>query len=323
MITVRHLTKYFDGKPAISDISTQYSPGECSLVIGASGSGKTVLLKSIIGLLDPDEGEVLFGDVVFNKLPLKEKKATRSQIGMLFQGSALFDFATAQENVMFPLNFFSDMSKSEKLDRANFCLKRVGLENVNDKYPSELSGGMQKRVGIARAIALNPKYLFCDEPNSGLDPQTSVMIDRLIQEITQEYGITTIINTHDMNSVMEIGDKVLFIYKGRKLWEGANKDILLSDCKELEELRGSFRFHVYRCPYNTFGTTRLVREDKLRPYLQILDNKLRKQAFGSGFRNGNQPCIRQLFLGFLSRGFVRERSGNRCESRIQYIEICV
>ena len=235
MITVRHLTKYFDGKPAISDISTQYSPGECSLVIGASGSGKTVLLKSIIGLLDPDEGEVLFGDVVFNKLPLKEKKTTRSQIGMLFQGSALFDFATAQENVMFPLNFFSDMSKSEKLDRANFCLKRVGLENVNDKYPSELSGGMQKRVGIARAIALNPKYLFCDEPNSGLDPQTSVMIDRLIQEITQEYGITTIINTHDMNSVMEIGDKVLFIYKGRKLWEGANKDILLSDCKELEE----------------------------------------------------------------------------------------
>ena len=196
MITVRHLTKYFDGKPAISDISTQYSPGECSLVIGASGSGKTVLLKSIIGLLDPDEGEVLFGDVVFNKLPLKEKKATRSQIGMLFQGSALFDFATAQENVMFPLNFFSDMSKSEKLDRANFCLKRVGLENVNDKYPSELSGGMQKRVGIARAIALNPKYLFCDEPNSGLDPQASVMIDRLIQEITQEYGITTIINTH-------------------------------------------------------------------------------------------------------------------------------
>ena len=156
MITVRHLTKYFDGKPAISDISTQYSPGECSLVIGASGSGKTVLLKSIIGLLDPDEGEVLFGDVVFNKLPLKEKKATRSQIGMLFQGSALFDFATAQENVMFPLNFFSDMSKSEKLDRANFCLKRVGLENVNDKYPSELSGGMQKRVCIARAIALNP-----------------------------------------------------------------------------------------------------------------------------------------------------------------------
>ena len=195
MITVHHLTKYFDGRAAISDISTQYRPGECSLVIGASGSGKTVLLKSIIGLLEPDEGEVLFGDVVFNKLPMKEKKATRSQIGMLFQGSALFDFATAQENVMFPLNFFSDMSRSEKLDRVNFCLRRVGLENVN----------------------------------------TSVMIDRLIQEITREYGITTIINTHDMNSVMEIGDKVLFIYKGRKLWEGSNKDILLSDNKELEE----------------------------------------------------------------------------------------
>ena len=199
MITVRHLTKYFDGKPAISDISTQYSPGECSLVIGASGSGKTVLLKSIIGLLDPDEGEVLFGDVVFNKLPLKEKKATRSQIGMLFQGSALFDFATAQENVMFPLNFFSDMSKSEKLDRANFCLKRVGLENVNDKYPSELSGGMQKRVGIARAIALNPKYLFCDEPNSGLDPQTSVT-ENCGKAPTRTYFYPTVRNWRNSSS---------------------------------------------------------------------------------------------------------------------------
>lgn len=185
MITVNHLSKYFGDKPAIRDISVQYMPGECSLIIGASGSGKTVLLKSITGLLDPDEGEVFFGDSLFNKLPFKEKKKMRSNIGMLFQGSALFDFATAQENVMFPLNFFSDMSRSEKLDRVNFCLRRVGLENVNDKYPSELSGGMQKRVGIARAIVLNPKYLFCDEPNSGLDPQTSVMIDRLIREITR------------------------------------------------------------------------------------------------------------------------------------------
>ncbi|HIZ85294.1 MAG TPA: ATP-binding cassette domain-containing protein [Candidatus Coprenecus stercoravium] len=235
MITVNHLTKYFDGKPAISDISVQYKPGECSLVIGASGSGKTVLLKSVVGLLEPDEGEVLFDGTVFNKLPFKEKKVMRSKIGMLFQGSALFDFATALENVMFPLNFFSEMSRSEKLDRANFCLRRVGLENVERKYPSELSGGMQKRVGIARAIVLNPRYLFCDEPNSGLDPQTSVMIDRLIQEITQEYGITTVINTHDMNSVMEIGDNVAFIYNGRKLWEGSGSDIMLSDCKELED----------------------------------------------------------------------------------------
>ena len=235
MITLRHLTKYFDGRPTIEDISAQYLPGQCSLVIGASGSGKTVLLKSVVGLIEPDGGEVLFGDTVYNKLPFKEKKKTRSMIGMLFQGSALFDFATAEENVMFPLDFFSDISRSEKRERAAFCLKRVGLENVNHKYPSELSGGMQKRVGIARAIVLNPKYLFCDEPNSGLDPQTSVLIDRLIQEITQEYGITTVINTHDMNSVMEIGDKVMFIHQGRKTWEGSNKDILISDNKELED----------------------------------------------------------------------------------------
>ena len=194
-----------------------------------------MLLKSVVGLIEPDGGEVLFGDTVYNKLPFKEKKKTRSMIGMLFQGSALFDFATAEENVMFPLDFFSDISRSEKRERAAFCLKRVGLENVNHKYPSELSGGMQKRVGIARAIVLNPKYLFCDEPNSGLDPQTSVLIDRLIQEITQEYGITTVINTHDMNSVMEIGDKVMFIHQGRKTWEGSNKDILISDNKELED----------------------------------------------------------------------------------------
>lgn len=235
MITVSHLSKYFGGRPAISDISTQFMPGECSLVIGASGSGKTVLLKSIVGLLEPEEGDVIFGETVFNRLPFKEKKKIRSQIGMLFQGSALFDFATAEENVMFPLNFFSGMSKSEKLDRVNFCLKRVGLENINGKYPSELSGGMQKRVGIARAIVLNPKYLFCDEPNSGLDPHTSVMIDRLIQEITREYNITTIINTHDMNSVMEIGDKVVFIHQGKKRWEGSGRSVLTADNKDLED----------------------------------------------------------------------------------------
>ena len=235
MITVRHLTKYFDGRPAIRDISAEYLPGQCSLVIGASASGKTVLLKSIVGLLEPEEGEVLLNDTVFNRLSPMEKKKIRSRMGMLFQGSALFDFATALENVMFPLDFFTGMSSSEKLDRARFCLRRVGLEGVDRKYPSELSGGMQKRVGIARAIALNPQYLFCDEPNSGLDPQTSVMIDRLIQEITQEYGITTVINTHDMNSVMEIGDKVIFIYKGEKCWEGYRDSIMTSDCRELEE----------------------------------------------------------------------------------------
>ena len=235
MITVRNLSKSFDGIPAVKDISVKYLPGQCSLVIGASGSGKTVLLKSTVGLLDPDDGEILFGDTVFNTLDQKEKKKIRRRMGMLFQGSALFDFATALENVMFPLDFFSDMSRKEKLERAAFCLRRVGLENVDGKYPSELSGGMQKRVGIARAIALNPNYLFCDEPNSGLDPQTSVMIDRLIHEITREYNITTVINTHDMNSVMEIGDKVIFIHKGEKYWEGSRDSIMASQCRELDE----------------------------------------------------------------------------------------
>lgn len=235
MITIKHLSKYFGEQQILKDISAQYEPGKCSLVIGSSGSGKTVLLKSIVGLLQPDEGEVWFDDTLFSTLPPKQMKLARKSIGMLFQGSALFDFATAEENVMFPLDFFSDMSKSEKRDRANFCLSMVGLDGVNKKYPSELSGGMQKRVGIARAISLNPKYLFCDEPNSGLDPLTSIMIDRLILQITEEFNITTIINTHDMNSVMEIGNKILFLYKGSKLWEGSNKEILKSGCKELDE----------------------------------------------------------------------------------------
>ncbi len=233
MITVKHLYKEFEGVEVLHDISIEYLKGECSLIIGASGSGKTVLLKSIVGLVEPEKGEIWFDDILFNHLDLKEKKNIRSKIGMLFQGSALFDFATAEENVMFPMDFFTDMTKSEKRDRANFCLKRVNLENINDKYPSELSGGMQKRVGIARAIALNPQYLFCDEPNSGLDPGTSILIDQLIKEITQEYNITTIINTHDMNSVLEIGDKVAFIYEGRKEWEGTGNNILNSDCEEL------------------------------------------------------------------------------------------
>ena len=205
------------------------------MIIGASGSGKTVLLKSIVGLHTPEKGEIWYGNKLFTKMNHQQKKEIRKEIGMLFQGSALFDFATVEENVMFPMDFFTDWSREQKLERANFCLKRVNLENANKKLPSELSGGMQKRVGIARAIALNPKYLFCDEPNSGLDPTTSIVIDRLIQEITQEYKITTIINTHDMNSVMEIGDKIAFIYKGHKLWEGNNQQILHSECKELND----------------------------------------------------------------------------------------
>lgn len=235
MIEAKHLYKEFDGKDVLKDISVTYKPGECSLIIGASGSGKTVLLKNLVGLFIPDKGDILYDGKSFIKMNAAEKKRLRQEMGMLFQGSALFDFATVEENIMFPMDFFTDWSKEQKLERANFCLKRVNLENANKKMPSELSGGMQKRVGIARAIALNPKYLFCDEPNSGLDPTTSIVIDRLIKEITQEYKITTVVNTHDMNSVMEIGDIVVFIYKGEKKWEGNSKEILSSGCKELND----------------------------------------------------------------------------------------
>ena len=235
MITVKNLRKEFNGKVVLDDISITYAPGECSLIIGASGSGKTVLLKCLVGLYEPDGGEIWYDNQLFTAMTLKEKKELRKEIGMLFQGSALFDFATVEENVMFPMDFFTDWSKEEKLERANFCLQRVNLVNANKRLPAELSGGMQKRVGIARAIALNPKYLFCDEPNSGLDPSTSILIDQLILEITQEYKITTVINTHDMNSVMEIGDKIGFIYNGRKAWEGSNKEIMHSSCKELND----------------------------------------------------------------------------------------
>lgn len=235
MIRIENIYKSFEQKEILKNVSTRFERGKCSLIIGASGSGKTVLLKSIIGLHEPDSGEIWFDDVLFNRSDEATKKSIRSQIGMLFQGSALFDFATAEQNVMFPLDFFTNMSREEKLDRANFCLQKVALENVNHKYPSELSGGMQKRVGIARAIALNPKYLFCDEPNSGLDPLTSIHIDRLIKDITEEYNMTTVINTHDMNSVLEIGDRIVFIYQGQKKWEGSRNDIFDTECDELND----------------------------------------------------------------------------------------
>jgi len=235
MIRVVKLNKFFGDKQVLKDITINYQPGDCSLIIGASGSGKTVLLKSLVGLYEPDSGEVWYEDILFNKLDFKEKKNIRKEIGMLFQGSALFDFATVEENILFPMDFFTDWSNEQKLDRVNFCLKRVNLENVNKLFPNELSGGMQKRVGIARAIALNPKYLFCDEPNSGLDPHTSILIDQLISEITKEYNITTVVNTHDMNSVMEIGDTVGFIYNGELVWEGNKNNILTSSHKELNE----------------------------------------------------------------------------------------
>ena len=235
MIEVKGLYKEFDGRPVLEDINIQFRDGECSLIIGASGSGKTVLLKNLVGLYEPDKGDILYGDRNFTRMKFGERKLFRKEMGMLFQESALFDFATVEENIMFPMDFFTDWSLEQKLDRVNFCLKRVNLENSNKLYPAQLSGGMQKRVGIARAIALNPKYLFCDEPNSGLDPTTAIVIDRLIQEITQEYQITTVVNTHDMNSVMEIGDHIGFIHKGHLVWEGSNKEIMDTDCQPLND----------------------------------------------------------------------------------------
>ncbi|MFA5712871.1 MAG: ATP-binding cassette domain-containing protein [Bacteroidales bacterium] len=234
MIKVIDLNKRFGEKEVLKGVSIEYTPGECSLIIGASGSGKTVLLKSLVGLHQIDSGEIWYGNIEWSALSFKEKKSIRKEIGMLFQGSALFDFATVEENIRFPMDFFTDWSDSEKRKRVDFCLERVNLKGVNTLLPSELSGGMQKRVGIARAIALNPKYLFCDEPNSGLDPQTSILIDQLISEITKEYNITTVINTHDMNSVMAIGDRVGFIHQGELLWEGDKEQVLVSGCKELD-----------------------------------------------------------------------------------------
>ena len=235
MISAKNISKSFDGKPVLDDISVDFKQGKVNMIIGQSGSGKTVLTKCLIGLYDVDEGEVIYGDVSFTKMEADERKEIRQQIGMLFQASALFDSMTVAENVMFPLKLFTSMSKKEMLERANFCLKRVNLEGVNDLYPSQTSGGMKKRIGIARAIAMNPKYLFCDEPNSGLDPQTSIVIDNLIRDITYEYNITTVVISHDMNSVMEIGDHIMFLYNGKKWWDGTNKEILYAKNKEIND----------------------------------------------------------------------------------------
>jgi len=235
MINVHNISKSFLGKKVLDDVSATFQKGKANLIIGQSGSGKTVLLKTIIGLHNADEGSIFYDDINFTKLNIKEKKSIRQHIGMLFQGGALFDSATVEENVMYPLDMFTNKSFEEKKERVNFCLKRVNLDNANSLYPSELSGGMIKRTAIARAIALNPKYLFCDEPNSGLDPKTANVIDNLIKEITKEYNTTTIINTHDMNSVMEIGDTIIFIYQGKKWWEGNKSDVLHADNKELND----------------------------------------------------------------------------------------
>lgn len=235
MIEVQNISKSFDGVKVIKDIDVVFEKGKTNLIIGQSGSGKTVLLKSIVGLHDIDNGKIIYDDVVFNKLNFNDKKEMRQKMGMLFQGGALFDSNTVEENVMFPLDLFTNMSYDEKRERANECLKRVNIVNANHLNPAEISGGMKKRVAIARAIALNPKYLFCDEPNSGLDPKTAILIDNLIKDITIEYDMTTIVNTHDMNSVMEIGDKVIFIYDGAKWWEGTRDEIFKTENQELNE----------------------------------------------------------------------------------------
>lgn len=235
MISVKQLNKSFNGTPILKDITLTFETGKTNLIIGKSGSGKTVLLKSIIGLHEIDSGEIWFEDILFNKLDFTEKKDIRKEIGMLFQGSALFDSLTVEQNVRFPLDMFTEKSNEEKRDRVNFCLNRVNILNSNHLFPAELSGGMKKRVAIARAISLNPKYLFCDEPNSGLDPVTAILIDDLIKELTHEYSMTTIVNTHDMNSVMETGEKIVFISNGVKCWEGTKDEILNSDCETLND----------------------------------------------------------------------------------------
>lgn len=235
MIKIENISKSFGDKTVLDNVSTVFEKGKTNLVIGQSGSGKTILMRICIGLLEPDNGEVWFNDRRFSNLDERKRTVIRKDMGVLFQGGALFDSMNVEENVMFPLNMFSEMSYSDKLDRVNFCLKRVKLENINKLKTNELSGGMMKRVAIARAIANNPKYLFCDEPNSGLDPKTSEIIDALISEITEEYNITTIINTHDMNSVMMIGQNINFLYNGKLWWKGDNNNILSADNQELNE----------------------------------------------------------------------------------------
>lgn len=235
MIEIKNISKSFNGATVLDDISGTFQQSKNNLIIGASGTGKSVLLKCIVGLIPPDNGTVYYNERDFTHADKDVKTEIRREIGMLFQGVALFDSLNVENNVKFPMNILTDLPEDEKQDRVNFCLKRVGLENVNKKMPSEISGGMKKRVGIARAIVNNPRYLFCDEPNSGLDPQTSILIDELIQEITYEFDITTVVVTHDMNSVIGIGDHVMFLYKGKKLWEGSNKVILDTEVQELRD----------------------------------------------------------------------------------------
>ena len=242
MIEFINIGKQFGENKVLTDVSDVMQTGKCNLIIGTSGSGKTVLQKCLVGLFEPDRGEIFYDGMSFTEMNNHSRKELRQQIGMLFQGSALFDSLTVEQNVMFPLEMFSRMTNGERKKRVNEVLARVNLENANNKFPSELSGGMKKRVGIARAIVLNPKYLFCDEPNSGLDPQTSLVIDKLIYDITKEFNMTTVINTHDMNSVMEIGENILYMYQGKKEWTGNNDEIIFSKNERLNEFIFASKF---------------------------------------------------------------------------------
>lgn len=235
MIEVQDLKKGFGDKPVIKGVTCTMHDGQCNLIIGTSGSGKTVFMKCLVGLFKPDSGSILYDGRDYTSMGTEDTKEIRKQVGMLFQGSALFDSLTVEQNVLFPLDMFTDWTYGEKMKRVNEVLDRVNLKDANKKFPAEISGGMKKRVGIARAIVLNPRYLFCDEPNSGLDPQTSMVIDKLIQDITVEYNITTVINTHDMNSVMEIGNNILYLYQGEKEWSGSNQEIIFSKNQKLND----------------------------------------------------------------------------------------
>jgi len=242
MIEFINISKQFGENKVLTDVSHVMQTGQCNLIIGTSGSGKTVLQKCLVGLFEPDSGEIFYDGISFTEMNNQSRKELRQQIGMLFQGSALFDSLTVEQNVMFPLEMFSKMTNEQRKKRVNEVLARVNLEKANNKFPSELSGGMKKRVGIARAIVLNPKYLFCDEPNSGLDPQTSLVIDKLIYDITKEFNMTTVINTHDMNSVMEIGENILYMYSGKKEWTGNNDEIIFSKNERLNEFIFASKF---------------------------------------------------------------------------------
>ncbi len=242
MIEIKNIHKTFGDNHVLKGISAEFKEGICNLIIGGSGSGKTTLLKCMVGLHEPDEGSVIYDGRDFTRMNFQSRIEIRTEIGMLFQGSALFDSMNVEENIMFPLNMFTEQHRKEKLERVNFCLERVNLVDKNKLFPAELSGGMKKRVGIARAIAMNPKYLFVDEPNSGLDPKTSIVIDELIQELTEEYKTITIIVTHDMNSVMGIGENIIFLHDGEKWWEGSNKEITSTDNQELNDFVFASKF---------------------------------------------------------------------------------